>query len=285
MERSLLASASQSTVGEELRDDAASAAVGEYEAAVPVVEPARRGPSAVTNALYEVGNCGLFLGNWGERGTVQNSEYKMKRRQAHDRQIMKGPAQIIVLLEANAAVADLLRQAPVQGVPHSGLEQRPTFQYFVERGPEDGKSILIAAREDTCSKLEVLKYDCHDDHRYTFKRQERMARTRIMVARITFKQNIGHIGKEVLVAGVHASQMTMEIKWKEVWGSFWDRLANFIRSHGIQFVAGDFNMSLTEVPKQLGSRGLSCDCVAWFPCLSWPRHQPPEVSRSRGRHN
>jgi len=191
----------------------------------------------------------------------------MKRRQAHDRQIMKGPAQIIVLLEANTAVADLLRRPPVQGSLQAppGLERRQTFQCFVERGPEDGKSILIAARKDTCSRLEVLKYDCHDDHRYRFQRRERMARTRIMVARITFKQNIGHIGKEVVVAGVHGSQMTMKIQWKIVWESFWDRLANFIRSHGVQFVAGDFNMSLTEVPKQLRSRGLSCDCVAWFP--------------------
>ena len=85
MERTLLGSASQSTVGEELSDDAAPAAVGECEAAVAVVEPARRGPSAKTNALHEVGNCGLFLGNWGERGTVQDSDYKMKRREAHDR--------------------------------------------------------------------------------------------------------------------------------------------------------------------------------------------------------
>ena len=85
----------------------------------------------------------------------------------HDRQIMKGPAQMIVLLEANAAVADLLRRPPVQGALQAppGLERRQTFQYFVERGPEDGKSILIAARKDTCSRLEVLKYDCHDDHR------------------------------------------------------------------------------------------------------------------------
>ena len=110
MERSLLASASQSIVGEELRDDAASAAVGECEAAVAVVETARRGPSAATNAIFEVGNCGLFLGNWGERATLQDSEAKKKRREAHDRQIMKGPAQMIVLLEANAAVADLLRR-------------------------------------------------------------------------------------------------------------------------------------------------------------------------------
>ena len=137
MERSLLASASQSTVGEELRDDAASAAVGECEAAVAVDETARRGPNAVTTALGEVGNCGLFLGNWGERGTVQNSEYKIKRRQAHDRQIMKGPAQIIVLLEANTAVADLLRRPPVQGSPPSTawFGAAPDFSAFCRARP------------------------------------------------------------------------------------------------------------------------------------------------------
>ena len=93
-----------------------------------------------------------------------------------------------------------------------------------------------------------------------------MARTRIMVSRITFKQNIGHLGKQVVVAGVHGQQLTMKIKWKEVWDSFWDRLAGLIRSHGVHFLAGDFNMSLTEVPKQLTKRWLLCDCIAWF---SW----------------
>ena len=184
---------------------------------------------------------------------------------------------MIVLLEANAAVADLLARPPVQPsrLAPPGLDRRPTFQHFVERDPEDEKAILIAARKDTCSNLEVLRYDCHDDHRYTFKQKEKMARTRIMVARITFKQNVGHIGKEVTVAGVHASQMTMKIKWKAKWDEFWERLADVIRSHGIQFVAGDFNMSLTEVPKQLRSRGLSCDCVAWFPWV----HQSIGVHR------
>ena len=32
----------------------------------------------------------------------------------------------------------------------------------------------------------------------------------------------------------------------------------------IRFLAGDFNMALTEVPKQLRSRGIKCDCVAWY---------------------
>ena len=41
-------------------------------------------------------------------------------------------------------------------------------------------------------------------------------------------------------------------------------------------MAGDFNMSLTEVPKQLRSRGIRCDCVAWYP---W------QLNRARDGYN
>ena len=56
----------------------------------------------------------------------------------------------------------------------------------------------------------------------------------------------------------------MKIEWKEAWDAFWDQLAERVRGFGVQFLAGDFNMSLTEVPKQLRKRGIACDCVAWY---------------------
>ena len=58
----------------------------------------------------------------------------------------------------------------------------------------------------------------------------------------------------------------MKKEWPIAWESFWERLAAAIKQTGVQFMAGDFNMSLTEVPKQLRSRGIDCDCVAWY---SW----------------
>ena len=38
-----------------------------------------------------------------------------------------------------------------------------------------------------------------------------------------------------------------------------------IRKFNVKFWCGDFNMSLTEVPKQLRSRGINADCCAWYP--------------------
>jgi hypothetical protein len=59
--------------------------------------------------------------------------------------------------------------------------------------------------------------------------------------------------------------MTMKMTWPDLWNSFWDTLAERIKEHGVHFLAGDFNMSLTEVCKQLRKRGLQCDCVTWYP--------------------
>ena len=46
---------------------------------------------------------------------------------------------------------------------------------------------------------------------------------------------------------------------------FWNSLAEKIRTRGVNFVAGDFNMSLTQVPVELRRRGITCDCIAWYP--------------------
>ena len=111
-----------------------------------------------------------------------------------------------------------------------------------------------------CNYTEV-----HEDLKYKQNGTPKMAKTRIQVCRVSFKQNIGHLGKDVVVAGVHGHFYTMKIKWPEQWSDFWDRLVELVKRLGIHFLAGDFNMSLTEVPKQLRSRGITCDCVAWYP--------------------
>ena len=52
---------------------------------------------------------------------------------------------------------------------------------------------------------------------------------------------------------------------QEFFKRFWDDLASKIMYYDIRFLAGDFNMSFTEVVKQLRSRGIACDCAAWYP--------------------
>ena len=64
-----------------------------------------------------------------------------------------------------------------------------------------------------------------------------------MICKVSFKQNVGHIGTDVVVAGVHGHYRTMKHEWPSALNRFWDSLANNIRSHGVKFLAGDFNMS------------------------------------------
>ena len=96
-----------------------------------------RGESSWRNEEPEVGDFGLFVGNWGLRGTLGDNRQKQLRRDTHDRQILKSPAQVIVLCEATAAVGDLLQKSAVAGTPGAkGLEGRNTFEHWVVRGEE-----------------------------------------------------------------------------------------------------------------------------------------------------
>ena len=70
-----------------------------------------------------MGNFGLFCGNWGQRGTLGGDARKRQRKKIHDRQILRSPAQVVVLCEATAEVEELLKQPPVEGIPgQKGLE-------------------------------------------------------------------------------------------------------------------------------------------------------------------
>jgi hypothetical protein len=134
----------------------------------------------------------------------------------------------------------------------------------VNRGNEDA-GILIASRKDNTTGCHKLHNEVNEDHPYKERGVNKMAKSRMMVCRVTFKQNIGHIGKDLVVMGVHGHYRTMKIEWRDAWVAFWDRMAGLVLLYGIHFMMGDFNMSLTEVPNQLRSRGVVCECVAWYP--------------------
>jgi hypothetical protein len=163
-------------------------------------------------------------------------------------------------------VEELLKQPQVEGSPDlEGLAGRQTHEHWVVRGDELETAVLIAARKDNTTFLECLEYEVNEDHPYTEKGKPKMARSRILVCKVGFEQNVGHLGKEIVVCGVHGHNRTMKFEWPQELIKFWDRLSAKIVRYGIQYLAGDFNMSLTEVVKQLRSRGLQCDCIAWYP--------------------
>ena len=220
------------------------------------------------NREAEVGNFGLFLGNWGSRAAAAHGQTLN-----HDRQILKCPGQVIVLCETTAAVAQLLQQPQAAVAVATGtdsqsrLNERKTFEHWVVRGDEVDSALLIAARKDTTNGVLLLDHDVYGDHAYTDKGKTKMATSRTLICEIGFKQNIGHLGTQIVVMGVHGHYRTMKVEWQAAWVAFWDRLASKIKQYEVQFLAGDLNMSFTEVVKQLGKRGIQIDCIAWYPWL------------------
>ena len=214
-----------------------------------------------------MGNFGLYFGNWGQRASsaLTPSAEKKERTATYSRPIPKNLAQVVVLCEANASLEELLEQPPVPGTPGAeGLEGKATHEHWVVRGSEDQAAVLIAARKDNTTSLESLEYEVYSDHTYTEKGKPKQARSRMLVCTVGFKQNVGHLGKEMVFCGVHGHYRTMKKEWPTAWDAFWDRFASVIKLIGVHFMVGDFNMSLTEVPKELRSRGIEWDCVAWY---------------------
>ena len=260
-----------------------------------------RHKSSKYNKEREVGNCGLYLGNWGQRPSVLTTDAaRIARRNAQDLQIQKNPGNVVVILESAAEVATMLASPAAVADPFmmlaspSGearrpdlwsdlgseregrnatehLESRPENQHYVIRG--DAESCpLIAARRDTCTGIECLMNDVNADSPYTEKGKDKIAWTKTLVCKIGFKQNVGHIGKQLVVCGCHAHNRTMKIEWPKPWEKFWNRLFGWIVEYGIHFLCGDFNMSLTKVVPELRKRGLMIDCVAWYPWLHTGAH-------------
>ena len=216
-----------SEAGEDAEDTAVAETLRQQRRApmTPNHTNQERPPSSTNNKEKEVGNFGLYFGNWGERGFVEKGEVARIRRQKHDRQILKSLGQVVILAEAGLAIEDMLKQPPVEGHSGSGsLEARSTKEHFVVRGNEKS-ALLIASRTDVTSSLVCLKSEVHEDHPYKEKGKPKMARSRFLVCEIVFKQNIGHIGKEIVVCGVHGHYRTMKKEWPQPWGKFWNMLA------------------------------------------------------------
>jgi hypothetical protein len=228
---------------------------------------------ATSNSEPEVGNFGLFFGNWGQRAVIATGR-RREVQLVQDRQIERCPAQVVCLAEASREVEQILTDDQAPGdAEATGLDTRTKFKHFCIRGNEVS-SLLIAARTDVTTGLELLEFDLNDDHRYREKGREKIARSRTLVCKAHFKQNIGHIGLEVVVAATHLHYKSAKLTWPAVAVTYWDSLAARIHKYGIQFLTGDFNMSLTDVTVQLRSRGIRIDCVAWYPwCLSGGAHE------------
>ena len=99
-------------------------------------------------------------------------------------------------------------------------------------------------------------------------KEKQVATTKVMVCAFEWKQNIGYLGKRVVVMGVHGHYHTMKMNFSNTdYEKWWDRINNCIDVHKVNFLVGDFNMSLTQVVPQLRKRGLAIDTCSWYPWL------------------
>ena len=76
-----------------------------------------------------------------------------------------------------------------------------------------------------------------------------MGHSRMLTVKATVKQNVGHIGKYVILTVIHGCTIL---------DSFWKAVAHRIYSSRAHFLVGDFNTSFTNVPIQLRRCGIQC---------------------------
>ncbi|MDP7560003.1 MAG: hypothetical protein QF745_05635, partial [Planctomycetota bacterium] len=95
-------------------------------------DPNIRRESSKWNDEPEVGNFGLFFGNWGLRGAVGNAASRRSRRDTQDRRIQRSPAQVVVLAEAAKEIEELLKEPRSHGNQElEGLERRDSAEHWV----------------------------------------------------------------------------------------------------------------------------------------------------------
>ena len=95
-----------------------------------------------------------------------------------------------------------------------------------------------------------------------------------MLCTFTWKQNVGHLGNNIVVCGAHGHRKTMKMECSaEATRTWWDKLYEMLVTYKVSFLAGDFNMSLTQVVPQLTKRGLRIDTCSWYPWLHETQHE------------
>ena len=85
-----------------------------------------------------------------------------------------------------------------------------------------------------------------------------------------FAQSVGHIGKDMVIMGMHLHHKHANLKPKSrKLREFWDRIHDLVQEHNVDVIMGDFNMSLFRVIPEFRSRGgVDIDLAAWYPWKS-----------------
>jgi len=221
-------------------------------------------------SIKDAGNFGIQLYNMGTRSDPEgahDNEKKQATRERMDDHLKKTAAQLNVCLECNKAVENLLRAPATDGADDprpSGadgvlLRDRPTWEFHVCALEYVGKdTLMIAARTRSFSALVVL------DGTNMMERPGE-ANSRLLVCKATTHRPIPGLGSEIIIFAVHANCKTMRKVWPEAYRRFWELVKWAIDEYQPHFLLGDFNMALMLVPRELSSRQIPCDVLAYSP--------------------
>ena len=119
----------------------------------------------------------------------------------------KKPCQVIGLTECEAETEALLQASPgEEDRPWETrtLDSRAAYPYYTIR-PEQGVGVLLGVRTAVAEDLHVLNWTRKEEGTYNSKPLKKKSRayTRTLIAKITLKNHVGFLGKELRVAVCH----------------------------------------------------------------------------------
>ena len=186
--------------------------------------------------------------------------------------ISKKTCQVIGLTECEQKTQDLLTGAAVAGGTtwETTLESRNHHEYLALRGNEE-VSVLVGVRSAVADGIETMLWDRKYEGEYRARKGAKLkAYTRTLIAKISLKNHVGYVGKELRVAvcHLHFAVANKNKGFRRQNDMFWAWLANQLKEHAVHVLMGDFNMSLFKVVPELRSRGVPASLVSWFPWRS-----------------
>ena len=149
----------------------------------------------------------------------------------------KNPCQIIGLTECEQEAQDLLIRPAVAGGPTTALQFRDGHEYLSVRRSEE-VSVLVGVRSAVADTIETLHWSRKEDGEYRARKGSKMrAYTRTLIAKISLKNQVGYVGKELRVAvcHLHFAVANKNKGFRRQNDLFWPWLATELKQHAVHF--------------------------------------------------
>ena len=213
------------------------------------------GRDVVEPYLYrgEVGSFGLYEANWGGARRWVSPHNQMEKDL-----IAEGPFQVITAQEADAVFAAKLAASDVGG------------GWMLVTGNEEGNTLLIGARASLVKEVKMLEWHRLVDGEYRVKKKNREAAkasaySRVMLAEVVWKHSMASKESHLfLTCHMHHHTAKKAKGFADGFDRFWNTVEGILQRHDVDFITGDFNMSLWQVCPQLRIQHPATTVLAWY---------------------